>query len=527
MSRAGPRDEGVLLRHGTVIDGDGPPRRADVLVVDRRIVGVDEPGTLRGDVPEVDCRDLLVVPGFIDAHSHADYTLPTNPGAQVLHRQGVTTLVTGNCGYSAFTYAGAARDEPLPGAFLNPALHQAWAGVRDFARDLEGRGLGVNVVPLVGHSSVRSRVLGPGGGVAESPQVRDIVAAVASALRDGAAGVSLGLAYQEGRDAALTELLDVARLSAAADKVLAVHVRDERAGCPEAVDELVTVARATGTRLHISHLKAMGRAQWGGTRQTLAQVDEAIGEGLDVSVDMYPYQAGATGLANALPTWALHGGDPGLRALLADPTGRGRLTAELAAGAGYIALDEIVFSALSQRWRSWQGRSLTDVAREERADPATVLLDVLATEGDTASMLVRAMAADDVDRVLAHPSAIVGSDGWILEPAPGAHPRNFATFVRTLVRAEDDDALVDAVRRQTSAVADRFRIADRGRIRPGQWADLAVLDPTALDEGGGYARPELPPGGVVHVYVNGTRVYPAAAEGAATGRVLLHPDRSS
>jgi N-acyl-D-amino-acid deacylase len=265
----------------------------------------------------------------------------------------------------------------------------------------------------------------------------------------------------------------------------------------------------------------MGRSNWGGTATTLGLIDAALTRGVDVAIDMYPYTVGATTLAAALPTWADVGGDEGIRRLLADRSARERLLLELDAGAGYVGLDEVVPSSVSQRWRYLQGRPLVQVAAERGVAASALLLDVLADEGDRASMLVAAMAEDDVARVMAHPAAMVGSDGWVLSPTPAAHPRNFATFVRTLVQAgKDEQRLAEAVRRQTATVTDRFRLTGRGRLSPGYWADVVVADLEALDEGGGFADSGTPPDGIRHVFVNGVPAYGVLTSRRPSGRVL-------
>ncbi|WP_326553183.1 N-acyl-D-amino-acid deacylase family protein [Micromonospora sp. NBC_01813] len=512
----------LLLRGGTVVDGSGaPPIRADVLIAAGRVVTIDT--RCRSTRPrtgvELDCHGLHVLPGFVDAHSHADFTLPTAPHAGGLLRQGVTTVVTGNCGFSPFPVSQAG--DPLPtGRFLNPDLTGGWPDLTGYAAGLAAAGIRVNVAPLVGHGSVRA--VATGAHDAADPRHAGLIRReIGRALNQGAFGVSLGLAYPDGRDADPAELVDIAALTAAAGGVLAVHLRDERAGCVDAVDEIVELARRTAVATQISHLKAMGRANWGSTRTTLAQVDQARAAGLDVTVDMYPYTCGATTLTAALPDWADSGGPAAVRRLVVEPTARARLLRELAAGAGYIGLDEVVVSHASSRWRPVIGRHLAAAAADLDTTPQALLLDILADDADQATMLVDAMAADDVDRVLAHPAAIVGSDGWVIEPTPGAHPRNFATFVRTLLAAgRHPGRLADAVRRQSAAVADRFQLPGRGRVTEGAWADLVVVDVDALRDDG--AATGTPPAGIRQVFVNGVASYGEllATASRPAGRVL-------
>ena len=239
---------------------------------------------------------------------------------------------------------------------------------------------------------------------------------------------------------------------------------------------------------------------------------------------MYPYAAGCTTLSSALPRWADRGGSEAIRSLLASPEARRQIRDELAGGQGYIDLGEVVVSAVSPRWQHLRGRSLVTAAAAEGVQPADLLLDILADEGDEATMIVEAMASADVDRVLNHPAAMVGSDGWVLTPDRSAHPRNFATFVRTLQQAAIGEAeLAGAVRRQTSAVARRFALEGRGRVTPGCFADLLVVDVAELDEGGGFRRPDPQPRGIERVYVNGAATFDPNGTVSRPGRVLLNP----
>ncbi|TBL33709.1 D-aminoacylase [Verrucosispora sp. SN26_14.1] len=493
----------LLLRGGTVVDGTGgPPTVTDVRISAGRIDGLGPTGRVR-DAVEVDCRGLHVLPGAVDAHSHADFTLPTAPHAAGLLRQGVTTVVTGNCGFSPFPVRHPDAP-PASGGFLNPLLPHGWPDLAAYRTALTAAGVRVNVAPMIGHGSVRAATARADGDTgAHRARVRH---AITRALAQGAVGVSLGLAYPDGRAADRTELTDVATLAATTGAVLAVHLRDERSGCVAAVDEILDLAARSGVATQISHLKAMGRANWGSTRTTLAHIDRARAAGVDVTVDMYPYTVGATTLTAALPDWADTGGAEAIRRLVRDPAGRARLLTELAAGGGYVGLDEVVVSHASPRWRPVIGRPLPQAAAALAVTPGELLLDILADDAAGATMLVDAMTADDVDRVLTHPAAMVGSDGWVIDPTPGAHPRNFATFVRTLRAAADrPERLADAVRRQSAAVADRFGLVGRGRVVPGHWADLVVVDLAALHDGGD--DPTVRPDGVRQVLVNGIAGY--------------------
>ncbi|MBI5090161.1 MAG: amidohydrolase family protein, partial [Actinobacteria bacterium] len=489
---------------------------ADVVVEGGRIVAVGRTSASDRDAI-VDASGLVVAPGFIDSHSHADFTLPANPAGDALLRQGCTTVVTGNCGFSPWPFAhGATADAREHGRFLDVQHDHRWRSLDEYAATLDRAGLGVNVAPLCGHGAARTGVLGSVDRPASGGERDEVVSLIERALDDGAFGVSFGLSYPHGRAADRAELAAVAATTAAHGGVLAVHLRDEGAELLEAVAEMTTLADDAGCRLQLSHHKAAGLAQRGLVARSLEMIDVGRASGIDVAIDAYPYTMGATTLAAALPDWCTGSGDDELRRLVTADATRDRLLVELRAGTTRFTLPEIWVAGASPRWQGVVGGLLVDRAAELRRDPAELLLDVVATEGSSASMLVFCMAPDDVHAVLRHPGTIVGSDGWVLEPAPGVHPRNFQTFPQMLdagFRRTVGLDLGDAVARMTGDVAMRFGISDRGAIAPGYAADLVLFDPDRIGPGGSLGDPAGPPRGVHAVFVNGLSGIPA-------GRVL-------
>ncbi len=511
----------LVIAGGTVADGDGgEPYRADVAIDGDRISGVGEGfGAARETIA---ARGLLVCPGFVDLHTHSDFTLPLRPSAHAKLLQGVTTDCTGNCGFSPFPYDRELGGE-LHGAFLEHELHERWESLDGYRSALADVGTGINVAPLVGLGTVRLAVMGPDDRPPTPAELERMGEVVAEALDQGAFGASSGLVYAPGGFAREAELVALTRPVAARGRLYATHMRDEGERLDEAVEEALATAAGSSCRLQISHHKAFGKANWGKVNRTLERLEHANADGHDVGVDVYPYTAGCTTLASTLPATELAGGEAELQRRLADPAERARLgrLAEM----GKRSLDSIVLGDTPSR-PGVAGRRLVDVAADDGAPAADVLLDILMADGVSPLMVSHGMAPADVARVIGHPLSSFGSDGWTMstDAQSYSHPRDFAAAVRFLtqyVRTERVLELGQAVRKLTRQPAMRLGIADRGRLAAGFAADVTVLDMEALDEVATFADPCRHPVGIRHVLVNGRR---AVIDGVATttraGRTL-------
>lgn len=515
----------VVIAGGTVVDGSGAPGRvADVGITAGRVDALAEPGTLVGN--RIDADSLVVCPGFIDLHSHADFSITGHPAADTAVTQGVTTLVTGNCGFSPFPVGdlGALRSAA---AFLQAELDWTWTDAAGYADAVDAARPAVNVALQVGHSALRLAVMG-GAERAPSPtELQEMGTLLADAATHGVWGFSTGLIYAPGAYADTAEVTALARVAAAHGLLYSTHMRNEADALLDAVHEAVATARATGVRLEISHLKAMGRSNHGAAVDALRIIDEARADGVDVSCDVYPYTASSTTLTSRLPAWALDGGVERLLERLDDAPTRERVASGLRDRmARDVDAEGVVIADLPPGpFTEAKGRSIADIARELGTDPAEAALRVLAGHRGAVSIVNHAMAAADVRTVLRHPAASVASDGWVLRPAgPGRpHPRSFGTFTRVLgphVR-DGDLPLVTAVHKMTGLPAARLGMADRGVLRPGAVADIAVIDPATVTDRSTYDDPWQLSTGVQHVLVAGEQVLAdGGLTGARPGRVL-------
>ncbi|MFL6127053.1 N-acyl-D-amino-acid deacylase family protein [Actinophytocola sp.] len=510
---------GLALTGGLVVDGTGAPGRyATVLVRDGRIAAVGDnlpTDDLPSDVRHVDVSGRVVCPGFVDIHTHSDLTLLSDPRALSKVHQGVTTEVVGNCGLGV---TGPPRTELRAAVSyldLDPGVAWTWQDLPGYLDAVAAAGPGVNVAALVGHLVLRALVCGFADRAATPAELDTMRGLLADALDAGAVGLSTGLVYAPLPFAREDELVALGEVTAAAGKVFTWHVRSYDDGLIDSVTQAVTVARRTGCRTQISHLAAVGRRNWGAVRHALDLVDAANAEGCSVGVDIYPYLHGNAPLAQLLPAWAQEGGPTAWVPRLSDDGVRARIRE--AWRDRPTTWDEITVSWTARPVPAL-GRTIADLGGDEAA------LDLLAQLGTGVMMTAGGRSEDDLRAVLAHPSAVVASDGQALDPdgVTGAgvpHPRSYGCFPRYLARYASD--LPDAVRRCTSAPAARVGLADRGVLREGAPADVVVFDPARLADRATFTDPHRFAAGVDLVLVNGAvAVEGGTHTGTRAGRVL-------
>lgn len=505
----------LVIRGGTVVDGRHRDRRADVGLVGGAISAIGDlvaaPRTRT-----LDADGLVVAPGFIDVHTHGDLVSVRSTRSSPLElaplMQGVTTQIVGNCGFSVF---GASDADPAPamehvrGLFGGQA--HAWSSYGMYRKELEAVGLPVNLASLVGHGTVARQCRSVHPNSADGVYHRALAAAVASALRDGAIGLSSGLVYTPGTDATTDELMAACEPLAAANLPYVTHVRGETEHVLDAIDEAMRIAERAGVALHISHHKIAGRNNWGASRQTLEKIDAMISMGRKVTLDVYPYTAASTSFHTLLPLWVRAGQFATFLDRIRRPETRESLRSPLASG-GTREWENMIFAA---GWdgvivanapgrERLNGRSLGSIARASGQDPLDAALDLQVECQAPITVLMEVLSDDDVERILRYPATMIGSDGI---PLPGKpHPRWAGSFARVLseyVRRRPVLDLGEAIWKMSGLPASTFGIKRRGAIQEGYAADLVVLDPDAIRDRASYDQPLAPPEGIEAVVVGG------------------------
>ncbi|MFH1570106.1 MAG: D-aminoacylase [Gemmatimonadota bacterium] len=524
----------LLIRGGTVIDGTGKPGfAADVGVAGGRVAAV-QPGLEAEAARTIDAAGLCVTPGFIDPHTHSDVPLLVDPKAQSKIRQGVTTEVVGNCGSSPAPLVGQALEEAQRRCALLE-LEVTWRSFGEYLERLRGPGTAVNVVPLVGHNTVRGSVMGYGEGAPTAAQQAEMEEQVARAMEEGAAGLSTGLYYPPGYYAGLDEVVGLARVAQRHGGVYASHIRSESDGLIEAVEEAIEIGRQAEIRVQIAHLKASGYRNWHKVDALVETLEKGAAAGVALGCDQYPYAASSTWLAAILPYWAQAGGGRQIAARLSDPAARERLRqdyqthrAEWDDRSGVRDWSDILISDCAAR-PEVLGLTVAEVAARDGKDPFDAALDLMVQAEAQVSCVWFSQSEEVVRRLMAHPLVVVGSDGSCLA-AEGplgrrqAHPRNYGTFVRVLGQYARQDrvlTLEEGVRKMTSETAARFGLSGRGVLEPGAWADVAVFDPQTVGDRATYRDPHQYAAGVPYVLVNGQVVVDGGRHtGALPGQVL-------
>jgi N-acyl-D-amino-acid deacylase len=511
---AAAQEYDLLLRNARVVDGTGAPWfRADVAVRGDTIAAVG--AALEGEATRsIDVEGRVVAPGFIDVHTHARHGIFDVPTADNYILQGVTTLFEGQDGDSAL---------PI-GAFLERVA---------------ALGPTVNFGTFVGHGSVREAVMGREDRAPTDEELGRMVALVEASMREGAFGLSTGLFYVPGAFARTDEVVALARAAGRSGGIHVSHMRDEAAGVLASIEETIAIGEKGGLPTQITHHKIIGREGWGRSVETLRLVEDARRRGVDVTIDQYPYTASSTSVASALfPAWALEGGTGARAARLADPATRSRVREAVIGkirherGGGDASRLQV---AACPQDPSLDGKDLAAILRERGREPtvenaADLVIEIVGAGGATG--IFHAMAEEDVERILDSPFTMVASDGGIPVFGRGApHPRSYGTFARVLgvyVREKGLLGLEEAVRKMTSLPATRVGLGDRGLVRPGMKADLAVFDPGTIRDRATFAEPHAYAEGVSHVLVNGVLVVDGGrVTGRRPGRVLLGPGAMS
>ncbi len=489
----------MLLKDGVIFDGSGDSAvRGSVLIDGANIVAIGNVDAPAGcDV--IDCAGLAIAPGFIDLHSHLDLQVLEDRAEKI--RQGVTSEVVGNCGFSPFPCGEDAHElQEFASGILGRRDGWGWKTASDYLQAVEQQSTKMHVFPLVGHGSLRVAVAGQAQRSLSGPELDQMSGLLEDSLAAGCAGFSTGLMYAPGSSAEADELEHLCRIVARTGKLYATHMRSYSGGLLEAVREQLDLARATGCRLQISHLQAAGRANWGLQQRALDEIEAARAEGVDVEFDIYPYQCGSTVLTQWLPAWSLEGGRAVLLARLRDRASRAKIATEMEQSRAQLWSDITISGVATAANAGLVGTTLAS---------AEAAIDLLIEEEAAVNVISFNQSRENLRQLITHPLCSVISDGFHVKGK--AHPRLYGTFpelLGTVTRDEGWLSLAEAVHKITGKPASRLGLKDRGLLRAGYCADVTVFDAAAIQSESTYEDPDREPRGIVSVIKDGRVVYP-------------------
>lgn len=498
----------VLIKNGRIVDGTGNSwYYGDVALKDGKIFQIGKNLAVSA-LKIIDAKGLLVAPGFIDVHGHIEGGIISQPTADNYIHDGVTTVITGNCGSSA-------------------------DNIKRFFQQIDSIKPSINVATLFGHNTVRAQVMNRDNRKPTLEEQKQMELLVEQAMKEGAVGLSTGLIYIPGAFAETDEVIGLAKASVKSNGVYASHIRNEENSVEEAINEAINIGKEANIPVQISHFKIGGKVNWGNSVKTLALVEQARKEGWDVTIDQYPYTASSTNLGVRLPDWVFAGGSDSLKARLHNPVIRKQIKEEMLKQLHDYKFKNYSYAVVANYSSdtTFNGKSITDInklmgRRSNAKFEAETIMDMIEKGG--AQMVYHSMNEIDVRNIMRYPFSMVGADAGVPRPGVGLpHPRGYGTNARILgkyVREERVISVEEAIRRMTSLAAQKFNIKDRGLLKEGFAADIVIFDEKAVQDLSTFEKPHAYSKGFKFVIVNGQLVVKNEQHlGVRSGKALPGP----
>jgi N-acyl-D-amino-acid deacylase len=525
----------VILKGGSVVSGAGNPwYKADIGIKDGRIARI---GMIMEEGDKVINADkLFVCPGFIDIHSHSDFSLLINPLAESKIRQGVTTEVIGNCGNSAAPLNDDVKDNlrKSNSLVIEAGIDLNWITMGDYFNRLRYQGVALNVAALVGHGTIRANVMGFEKRPPRKSEMEDMKAMTKRAMEDGAFGLSSGLIYPPSCYASTNELTELSRVVTKFGGIYTSHIRGEGETLLDSVKEAITIGSEALIPVEISHHKIMGKANWGLVNESLQMIKDARDKGVDVTCDAYPYVASSFSLRAMLPPWAHQGGVDKLVNRLKNSEDHMRMERDMLnslpdwSSPLSVADWENTIITGCRSHEEYEGRNIAEIAKESEVTPFKLTFDLL-VDDPSISVVRFSMNEEDVQTVMRSPYMMVGTDGYSLAPygvlgKGKPHPRSYGTYPRILgryVREKHTITFEEAVRKMSSLPALKVGLKRRGLILPGMFADIILVDRKKVLDNATFSEPHQYPEGIEYVLVNGKVIIERGKHtGTLVGEVL-------
>lgn len=498
----------VLITNGRIIDGTGNSwYYGDVAVKDGKIVAIGKLTNFKA-TETIDAKRMIVAPGFIDVHGHIESGIFSQPTADNYIYDGVTTVITGNCGSST-------------------------SNIGQFFRRIDSLHPSINVATLMGHNTVRQQVMQRDNRQPTAEEQQKMEALVEQAMKEGAVGLSTGLIYIPGTFAKTEEVVGLARAASRFNGVYASHIRNEENQAVEAINEAINIGKEANIPVQISHFKIGGRANWGKSNITLGLIQQARQEGWDVTIDQYPYTASSTNLGVRLPDWAFAGGNDSLKRRLHDPVIRAQIKKEMLQQLRKYKYKNYSYAVVANYSAdtTYNGKSITDInklmgRKSKPAHEAETIMDMIDKGG--AQMVYHSMHEDDVKYIMKYPFCMTGADAGVPVPGKGMpHPRGYGSNARVLgkyVRDEKVISLEEAIRRMSSLAAQKFQLKGRGLLKEGMMADIVIFDEKEVNDRATFEQPHQYSVGFHYILVNGQLVVKDGKHtGARSGMPLFGP----
>lgn len=498
----------LVIRNGKIIDGTGNSWfYADIAVKDGKIAAIQK-HINAGATKIIDAKGLIIAPGFIDVHTHIEGDELKTPGAENFIYDGVTSVVTGNCGASRTSMSA-------------------------YFHSLDSVHLSINVASLIGHNTVRREIIGTVNRDPNEQELQQMEGLVQKAMEEGAVGLSTGLIYIPGTYSKTEEIIRLAKIAAKYNGVYATHMRDEGDSVTYSIAEALRIGRGANIPVEISHFKLSGQQNWGRSNETLGMVIDARKEGLDVTIDQYPYTASSTSLSTLLPENVLSDGQDSINARLTRPDTRKYVIDFMVKRLKKRKLKHFSYPVVAYHKAdtTLNGKSIEEVnllkgKKHNAKEEANTVIDMMLNGG--ASMVFHGMSEKDVQKIMQYPFNMFASDASIREFGAGVpHPRGYGTNTRVLgkyVREEKIISLEEAIRRMTSLPAQKFQLKDRGLLKEGMAADIVIFDESKVSDLSTFEKPHQYSTGFQYVLVNGQLVVAEAKyTGIRSGKILYGP----
>ncbi len=506
----------IIIKNGTIFDGLGNVgKSADIGIINNKIVAIENLTGVKAN-QIINAKDLYVSPGFIDIHTHTDMELIVNPKAESKIRQGITTEISGNCGYSPFPLSKNDAIELSKNTKEKYGIDVHWNNIKGFLDEIRKRGTGINYATFTGHGDLRAMVVGRDDTKPTIDQMNKMKEVLAQSMDNGSLGLSTGLEYSPGSYANTEELIELCKVVKEHNGIYATHMRSEDAKVEEAIIEAIKIAKQSGVSLQISHFKACNKPNWHKVDNMLKLVHDAHDNGVDIMLDRYPYNAWGTGLSSFLPLWARQGDTDEVLERLTNPEYSQKIKNYMNKRASLIGgWDHVMISSCSlEQNKQWEGKYISEAAKAMEKEDFQFVFNILIEERNEVGVIGFAMDEDNLKKVLADPLTVIGSDGTAVAPygklhQGNPHPRYYGSFPRVLGKYCREEKIFDwpiAIKKMTSMSAEKLHLKNRGILKKNYFADITIFDPKTVIDRATFINPHQYPIGIEYVIVNGKLV---------------------